>query len=284
MGMTHGQETREAIEAILYRYADLDHEAVDGFAFHGRAAENPLASFSPEEREELEGLADAVDAPLGNLVAHNLALFAELGGECLQFAASDSAKTLVHGWHGRVPISAALGECLQPMIQIRRPAEGISYALFSFLGAVGAFGGMNAAGLTITCAPSVAGRSGAGNSAYVGLARTVLQEAADLDAAMAILRRWQGQGNWNAQLSYAATGQICWVRCDGTSLEVRRSNQGLLAEATPEGFCPEVRAEIPGDCGRLVRAGRIPRGHRAYLRPRQCPGRKRSREHAERDP
>ena len=104
MGMTHGQAGKEAIEAILCRYADLDEQAFDGLARTAIPPRIRRTLFSPEELEELEGLADAVDAPLGNLVAHNLALFADLGDECLQFAVSDSAKTLVHGWHGRVPI------------------------------------------------------------------------------------------------------------------------------------------------------------------------------------
>ncbi len=111
-------------------------------------------------------------------------------------------------------------------------------------GAVGAFGGMNTAGLTITCARSTAGRGGTPSGAQGGLVRAVLQEATDLESAMTILRRWREQGNWKAQLSHAATGQMCWVRCDGRSLEVRQSSQGLLAEATPEGFCPEARAEL----------------------------------------
>jgi malonyl CoA-acyl carrier protein transacylase/acyl carrier protein/NAD(P)-dependent dehydrogenase (short-subunit alcohol dehydrogenase family) len=250
MGMTHGQETKEVIEAILYRYADLDGQAVDKFGSNGHMAEDPLTLFSPEQLEELEGLADAVDAPLGNLVAHNLALFADLGGESVQFAASDSAKTLVHGWHGRVPISAALGESLKPVIQIRRPTAGMPYALFSFVGAVGAFGGINAAGLTITCARSTASRGRGASGGHGDMARTVLQEATDPESAIAILRRWQERGNWKAQVSHAATGQMCWVCCDDASLEIRRSSQGLLAEATPDEFGAEMRAElqaIPAD-------------------------------------
>jgi acyl transferase domain-containing protein/short-subunit dehydrogenase len=244
MGMAHGEETKEAIEAILCRYADLDGQALDKLASNGHATENPLSLFSPEQLEELEGLADSVDAPLGNLVAHNRALFADLGSECVQFVASDSVKTLVHGWHGRVPISAALGESLKPVIQIRRPTGGMPYALFSFVGAVGALGGMNAAGLTITCARSTAIRGGAASVAHGDMARAVLQEATDLESAIAILRHWQGQGNWKAQVSHAATGQMCWVHCDGGALDVCQSSQCLLTEATPAEFCPEIQAKL----------------------------------------
>ncbi len=207
---------------------------------------------SREELDELEGLADAVDAPLGNLVAHNVALFADLGDECLQFAMSGSGEALVHGWHGRVPIAAALGECLRPMVQVRRPVEGIPYALVSFVGAVGALGGMNAAGVAITCFPTATGRGRSGSRAHAALARVVLQEAEDLEAAVAILDRCQAEGNWSACLSHAATGQMCCVRCNGTSLEVRQSTHGLVVETIPETFAAGVRAELPAISARSL--------------------------------
>ncbi len=139
---------------------------------------------------------------------------------------------------------AALGQCLAPAIQVRRPSDGMPYALVSFPGAVGAIGGMNAAGLAITCAPLGTGENGSASRAHAAVARLVLQQAADLDAALAVLRRREGAGQWNACLSHAPSGQACSVRCDGASLEVRQSSGRWLAAATPETFCPEVQAEL----------------------------------------
>ncbi len=78
IGWQHGRQFKADIRRILRHYADCVGEQLDELP--GQASRiAPERALSADELDELQGLADAVEVPLGNLLAHQLTLMAESG-------------------------------------------------------------------------------------------------------------------------------------------------------------------------------------------------------------
>jgi len=235
MGLAQGHQEKPRILQILRYYADLSGATLDELPFSAALAQDPAAFFTDDEQAELEGIADAVGVPLGNLLAHHLALFAELGSGTMHFAAPaahNPAGTLVHVASEEPPLSAALREAFTPVVQVRQPSGGIPYVTLSAIGTLGALGGVNAAGLAATINAAWERQSRGNAPRHATLLHAVLARATDLDAAVGILRGFQGQGAWNVCLSHAPSDRVAYVEADGQSFRVRPGDQTILC--TPE--------------------------------------------------
>ena len=231
MGLSHGHQEKARILQILRRYADLSGAALDELPLSTTARQDPRALFRDDELAELQGIADAVGVPLGNILAHNLAMFAELGSGSMHFAATasrNSAGTLVHVASEELPLSAALRESLTPVVQVRQPAGGIPYATLSIVGAIGALGGINAAGLAITVNANWDRQPRDAAPRHATLLNAVLERATDVDTATEILRGFHGQEAWSACLSHYPSDRVVYVEADGQSFQVRPGDGALL--------------------------------------------------------
>ena len=76
MGFEHGRQQKKAIRRILRRFADLDFEP-DQWPIPGSSTENGNAHFTSDALDELQGIADAVQVPLNNIVALHRAIRSE---------------------------------------------------------------------------------------------------------------------------------------------------------------------------------------------------------------
>ena len=113
-------------------------------------------------------------------------------------------------------------------------------------GIVGGLNGINACGLAVTSAmlldcPSRNGTArGCLHSVIVKL---LLEEAADIDSALAILRRLAKRGAWGICLSHHPSQRLCYLEYDGESLQIRHestlaaANHSLLFPSRAEACC-----------------------------------------------
>ena len=183
--------------------------------------------FTADELDELQGIADAAGVSLRNIVAHNLAVFSDLGTASFHFAvaaARNTAGGLLHAASEGLPLQAALADCLVPVVHVRRPAIGIEHALLSFAGAAGGLAGINAHGLAITTCLPKNGPASVPRSCrrlHALVASLVLSRADNIDTAIALMRRHLQGGRFSATLSHGATDRLCHVEGDGQSIIVR---------------------------------------------------------------
>jgi acyl transferase domain-containing protein/acyl carrier protein/NAD(P)-dependent dehydrogenase (short-subunit alcohol dehydrogenase family) len=232
MGQEHGRQEKRWIRQVLRRYADLSGSALDELPLRAGALQNPSALFAEEELAELQGIADAVEVPLGNILAHNLAMFAELGSGTMHFAtsaATNAAGTLLHGLNEELPLSAALRECLAPVVQLRQPHGGIPYATLSAIGTIGAFGGINAAGLAMTINVNWDRQERDAAPRHATIVNAVLGRAVDVDTAVNVLQEFHGQESWNVCLSHYPSDRVAYVQADGQSFQVRPGDASVLS-------------------------------------------------------
>ncbi|MDZ4657544.1 MAG: C45 family autoproteolytic acyltransferase/hydrolase [Bythopirellula sp.] len=257
MGLKHGQEFKAEIRRALYRLADLSQDD---------AAEVPAWAvpseqmFSADDLAELEGIADAVQVSVANLVALNLALFADLGRSSLQFAVEveRNGRAVRHALRDELPMGSKLADCLVPIVQMREPNRGLASVAVTYAGCVGALAGLNTRGLAVTSGVLVDGvaRNSHGQR-HTLLTRQLLEQADDIAMALATLQHASPSNPWNMVLSATDRLPVC-VECVGESLEVLEdklvlaANHRMLSPVTTNGShasadrCKKLRQFLVG--------------------------------------
>jgi acyl transferase domain-containing protein/NAD(P)-dependent dehydrogenase (short-subunit alcohol dehydrogenase family) len=248
MGLEQGRKQQQPIRRILRRYADLSESVLHDLPLSDSARQDPSRLFTSEELAELQGIADGVGVPLGNILAHNLAMLAELGSGTMHFAvpaARNSAGGMLHCASDEWPLAGALRQCLLPVAQLRHPDQGIPYMAISSAGSLGAIAGVNAAGLAITMNVNWEGRQGlaASSPTVARMVNAVLEHAADTDAAVECLQGFRHAGAWTVCISHAPADRVSYVQSDGHSIEVRPGNETVLHSPTVE-TSPDARRRL----------------------------------------
>ncbi len=224
MGYAHGLQLKEEILRALRGIADRVDIAWDELPLSREGLDDPGRCFDTEQLSELQGVADAVGVPLGNIVAYNLALFADMGSGSTRFAipaGRNPARCTVHFAEEELPLASSLSASLVPTVQVREPAAGIAHVALSFAGVLGVLGGVNACGLAITGGVLVDRRSNWSKGPLHPLVvRTVLQESHDLDRAVDRLRAVASGSAWNACVTYHPSDRACYVEHDGQAIKV----------------------------------------------------------------
>ena len=242
MGLQQGRQEKEKIRRILRRYVNLVLPETEDLAGSTAAGFDPGTVFDPDQLDELQGIADAVEVPLANIVSHNRAIFSELGTQGLHFAvpaSRNAAGGMIHGMAEHLPFAAAVRECLVPLVQVRCPSHGIPFATFSFAGAVGGLGGINARGVAVTGSVP-GGNNGCAGRLPVSAVRAILEGAADADAAVEIARNLSHSRPWAACISHGPTDRVWHVRYDGHAFEARPGVDGVPC-------CPGLPPHENGD-------------------------------------
>ncbi len=184
MGFTHGQQQSTAIRRLLRRFADLaddDGSEAPSAANSGRQRRD---QFTPDELDELRGIAAAARVPLDNLLAVNLAIDADRGAEASHAVGLHGQRgQFVHAARYHAPWPAALGECLTPMVSLRCPRNGHPHLALSSAGIVGSLAGINSHGIAVSVTRS---RSVRTSRAHAHLAARILIDASDIDSATSI--------------------------------------------------------------------------------------------------
>ncbi|QEG35090.1 type I polyketide synthase [Bythopirellula goksoeyrii] len=218
MGVKHGQSFGSEIRRALYRLADMATSEVA--SSWTKFAGEPEQTFTEDQLAELEGIADAIQVPVANIVALNLAMLAELGSSSIQFAVEveRNGRTVRHGLRDERPQGSRLADCLVPVVQIRQPKNGFASISVTYAGCAGALSGLNAKGLAVTSG-MILGTNQSTPQRHPLLTQLLLSEAADVPSALAQLQEASQSNSWNMVLSAADRLPTC-IECTGGSLEI----------------------------------------------------------------
>ncbi len=294
MGIQHGLSKRKEIHAILRRYADLAGPALENLPRLDRALFVRDVLCGPDELDEMQGIADAVQVPLGNIVAHNMAQFPDAGAGCSHFAVTarrNAAGTMIHAANEDLPLALSLRDCLARVVQVRHPTRGILHLTFSVAGTVGGINGINACGLAVTSSMLLdrpcrsATEHGRLHSLVV---KAILEGAHNIESALEILGKLEKRGAWGLCLSHYPSDRLCYVEYDGQTLQTRDVDDAVAA--TNHGLLLSPIAEVPDHSrhrlnsleellGQRSKAGLTVAASQAVLRSRYDPGRGRDTPH-----
>ncbi len=226
MGFQHGQARKEQIRRVLRRYADLAGSRWDRLRDMEALVENTNAFFSPDDLEEMRGIAKGADVSLGGVVSHNLRLFLDAGAGGLHFAVTaqiNSKHGLLHAANEDLQLGLGVRDCLERIVQVRKPAGGLASITFGVAGQVGSLNGINACGLAISTAALLdipkSDQHAIGRLPIV-LVKHLLEQAKNIDEAIAIIRKLPLAGAFSFCLSHHLTDRISYVEFDGQELKV----------------------------------------------------------------
>ncbi|QDU76346.1 Mycocerosic acid synthase [Bremerella volcania] len=149
MGYTHGSVFRSVIRRTLQTYAEYVGESVDELP-GSRRCQQAYQLLSPDQLDELQGIADAVEVPLTNLLVHHF-VTAELLSQSEQVAAEGGDESgMTHAARILSEATGPLRETIRLATFLRQPLEGIPHVGVTAIGTVYCVGGMNRDGLAAT--------------------------------------------------------------------------------------------------------------------------------------
>jgi acyl transferase domain-containing protein/acyl carrier protein len=240
IGWQHGTQFKAEIRRILRHYADCVEDQLDELPSQGwRSA--PEQVLSADELDELQGLADAVEVPLGNILAHQFALTSELGNGAGQLSASLTANghaQAIHAFRQPAPLVGALRSTTQATVFARRPTGEIAHLAVTYIGSVALLGGINAAGLAVTAYPldgkparATGGLPYAGSGGVTAstVVRTLLGSAATVDQAIELAQSLAVAGGqpWAALVSHATEENSAALEFDGHHSKIQKTQQTI---------------------------------------------------------
>jgi acyl carrier protein len=234
LGFQQGAEKKTEIRRLLKRIADLTDGDWSELPIPPGARANPERFFSPNQLEELRGMADAVEVPLGNLAALNLAVLPDFAASAAQVALVTHAGTqtqVLHGLAGEISLPPALAEMLTPLVLVREPAQGWSCATVTFAGIIGSLVGINGNGLaasTGTLIDTTAAPNGSPASSTVRV-EGLLQRTDTLERATDGLRNTHATRGWTACLSHQGQNRVAAAEHDGRSFAEFGGSQTVFA-------------------------------------------------------
>jgi acyl transferase domain-containing protein/NAD(P)-dependent dehydrogenase (short-subunit alcohol dehydrogenase family) len=249
MGRQHAASELAQIKTILKRSADLTNLSLDQTPEFLEAISKPDLYFGEAELEELRGLADGLGVPLGNVLAHNLALYPDDMPGCTQLAVTARRNDpigMIHGVNEDLPLALSLPGCLKRIVQVRHPAGDIPHVTFTISGQLVGLNGINARGIAVSSTlmldrqrrhPSNTGRI---HSVTV---KNILERAVDIDSAIEIVRSFGRTGAWGLCISHYPTDRLCYIEYDGEDLQIRHEFD-LLVTSNHCQLLPSVH-EVP---------------------------------------
>ncbi|MCA9070969.1 MAG: acyltransferase domain-containing protein, partial [Planctomycetaceae bacterium] len=226
IGFQHGQAQKEQIRTVLRRYADLAGSRWDRLRDMESLVAHAEAFFGPEDLEEMRGIAKGADVTYGSVVSHNLRLYLDAGAGGLHFAITaqlNHENGLLHAANEELQLGLGVRDCLERVIEVRKPDTGFASVTFGVAGQVGSLNGINAKGLAISTAALLdipkADQASTGKLPII-VVKHLLEQAADIDAAVAMIRQLPKAGAFSLCLSHHLSDRLCYVEFDGKDLKV----------------------------------------------------------------
>ncbi|MEX0679047.1 MAG: SDR family NAD(P)-dependent oxidoreductase [Pirellulales bacterium] len=235
MGYQQGLEKKTEIHLLLRRIADLTDGDWSELPIPEAARSQPERMFTPEAWAELQGMADAVEVPLGNLAALNLAVETELAENAAQVAIippGQARSGVLHAMVAELSLPPALAELLTPMVLVREPAEGWACATVTFAGIVGSLVGLNGNGLAASTGALLdvpAASNGASAGGTTLRVDGLLQRNGTIDGAADNLRSVAASRGWTAFLSHGGERRVRAAEFNGTTLAEQNADHTLVA-------------------------------------------------------
>ncbi|MFQ5731097.1 MAG: C45 family autoproteolytic acyltransferase/hydrolase [Planctomycetaceae bacterium] len=253
IGRRLGEAQSAEIRAVLRRYADLAGSKWDRSTDVDEALAHPETYFGPAELEELHGMAAGAGVSVAALIAHNLRLYLDscAGGTHFALSAqSNPAGGMLHAVNEDISRALKLRDCLSRNVLLRQPADGHAHLTFGVAGQVGTLCGINAHGVAVSTATLMdvdRPQTGPRGRLVTVLVKNILERAADVDAAVAVVRESDLCGCWTLCITHHPTDRVCYVEFDGNNIRVQPSlprilatNHQQLMNYTREGFSKDV--------------------------------------------
>lgn len=234
LGFQQGAEKKTAIQALLRRIADLTDGDWSELPIPAGWCTNPERFFTPDQLEELRGMAAAVEVPLGNLAALNLAVLPDFAATAAQVALvthAGSQTHVLHGLAGELSLPPALVEMLTPLVLVREPSQGWACATVTFVGIIGSLVGLNGNGLaasTGTLVDTAATQNGSAASSTVRV-DGLLQRNGTLELAAEGLRNVHATRGWTACLSHQGQNRVAAAEHNGAAFAERLADKAVFA-------------------------------------------------------
>lgn len=226
IGFQHGQAQKESIRAVLRRYADLAGSRWDRLRDMEVLVAHADAYFGSEDLEEMRGIAKGADVTLGSIISHNLRLYLDAGAGGLHFAITAQLNRedgLLHAANEELQLGLGVRDCLERVIEVRKPQTGLASVTFGVAGQVGSLNGINAKGLAISTSALLdipkTDQTAIGKLPII-VVKNVLEQAEDIDAAVAMIRQMPKTGAFSLCLSHHLSDRLCYVEFDGKELKV----------------------------------------------------------------
>ena len=180
MGHSHGLQYQGEIRRILRTYAECVGQSIDELPGSSRCSQ-ALKLLSSDQLDELQGIADAVESPLSNLLAHHFAM-AELLGESEQFASLEDTQPHKHTLTLTPTAMGPLRDALRLIAFFRIPHDGLPHVSISPIGTVLTIGGVNSSSVGVTFGQDGNGTSDGGDVCLQDVLErsTALEEAIDI--------------------------------------------------------------------------------------------------------
>ena len=247
MGFAHGRSFAAEIRAALTLLADLPPAAGDRLLDPATVLDSYETMTTPEQREELRGIAAGAGVAYESLVAMHVRIDPSLEGGCVQAvfpAAVTRTGRLLQGANEDLPAGLVLREGIRRCVQLRRPEGRLASVTFTATGVSCGINGMNETGLVVTSSmlldqpPRSGPRRGLMHSALVDRVLSTAHSAAE---AVAIIRGAARDGAWAMLVSEGDGGRMLHVEYDAVTVreaEVREpvclANHSRLGLGTAE--------------------------------------------------
>ncbi|PQO44279.1 type I polyketide synthase [Blastopirellula marina] len=239
MGWRHGAEYRDEIRRVLRTYAEYVGESIDELPGSAQCA-TALQTLSSDQLDELLGIANAIEAPLSNILAHHFAV-AETLAAMEQAACNGSPSgSILHATQIESPAINPMRETIRLGAFLRQPNNGLSHVAVAPIGTVLALGGVNAAGVTFS-----------GETASTA----VLENAVSLEAAIDLSMQSSSAAG-SVVLGELSTGRLSSVQTQGEQRQVI-SDQAMIRcgdrqMALAGGSSSTADAEAGGDVAKML--------------------------------
>jgi acyl transferase domain-containing protein/NADP-dependent 3-hydroxy acid dehydrogenase YdfG len=224
MGFAHGRRFAAEIRDALTLLADLPPAAGDRLLDPATVLDTYETMTTPEQREELRGIAAGAGVAYESLVAMHVRIDPSLEGGCVQAvfpAAVTRTGRLLQGANEDLPAGLVLRDGIRRCVQLRRPSGRLASVTFTATGVSCGINGMNETGLVVTSSmlldqpPRSGPRRGLMHSALVDRVLSTARSAAE---AVSIIRDAPRDGAWAMLVSEGDGGRMLHVEYDARTV------------------------------------------------------------------
>jgi acyl transferase domain-containing protein/NAD(P)-dependent dehydrogenase (short-subunit alcohol dehydrogenase family)/acyl carrier protein len=226
MGREQGKCQAAEIHAVVRRYSEILGGNVSQRQDLAAAMQNLEAYFGKTGLEELRGLADGTGLPFKIIAGLNLAMIPDLLHGCSHFALkerADGVSDFLHGSNEDAPLLLSLGQSILPTALVRHPKEGISHLTFVLPGQMSGINGINARGLAVSSTLLLDrpfSKDANPGRTHPSLVKEILENAADIETAVHLVRRASRMGGWGLLISHQAKRSLCYLEYDENEVAI----------------------------------------------------------------
>ncbi|MDR1383778.1 MAG: C45 family autoproteolytic acyltransferase/hydrolase [Planctomycetaceae bacterium] len=271
MGLAYGQQDAERIRYVLRRYADTALQAGNMLPNVKEDIKNRLPLLlTPENLDEIRGIADGAEVPFDALLRHQFSVFPEsdttsqqnvahladrfikqnaaLSAGCVHFAGRTSDNVFVHGGNLDLPLARMLPGTLTPVMIVKRESGKSTYAALGIAGHCGSIGGWNEHGICVsTCVLLDYPRTERNTNGmlHTSLVPKILAEAKTLDNAAAIVKATPKTGGWTMIISEISSKRFLHIEYNGNEVKINQPQNSFLQANHSELLQPSNNGNVP---------------------------------------